>query len=398
MLWIALALASGTCPPEGDGLRLHLITVTPGGDLFSSMGHTALLFTAPGQPGLVLNWGAYDGSKASVPTFLRGELPYFLNRQPFDNLVKRTQDQGRTMIVQRLDLERAPTFALLKELELRARKETREYKYHWRDANCATKARDALDEVTGGALSAAWAGQADTTARFEGSRHLHRWPIPHFAWRLAVSSRLDEPMSVWERTMLPEHLMREVANARTERGPLVDATCTMVEGSYGWAPEQPPASWPPALPGLLGSVAVLGAARTGRTRTVGALTTLYGTVLGVLGTASFGLWALGTLEGVGPTDLWTIAGPWSWGLAVAGVAAWRGRFGARSRGVALVLAAVGLLGGLVSVVTPARNGDVVLALLPGLLACVAALWVAHPRGNDAGSSRAMDASAERAAP
>ncbi len=367
-------------------MRVHLLTISPGDTLVTSMGHTALAFSGGGmkQPA-VYDWGAYDASSDNaLAKVAAGELVYFLRVKSFGRFYAKVKGRDRTLVGQVLDIPSEETHALQKRIEALSHPLEREYKYHWADANCATKVRDALDEATHGALAAGLDRPVPNTARFEANRHFHRWPAIGFGWRFIISNRVDQPLTAWQRTMLPEHLMRDVGQLTVswdgaEPRPLVKTHCDMRDGGFGFAPKTPPARWPWALPGLLVSVLVLlssskvNSNRRAR-RWTGTLAGVYGLALALLGTVGFALWALTAIDGLGPTQNWLLAGPQTWVLVWAGDRFARGKqLGAMLQRALMALGALGLLGLALWPVTLTANGDMLSALLPGLLASIVAL-------------------------
>ncbi|MCB9689441.1 MAG: DUF4105 domain-containing protein [Alphaproteobacteria bacterium] len=365
MWWVAAALAGSVCGGD-DGPHVSLVTIAPGGDLFSSMGHTALVFEGGWlQQPEAYDWGAFHQSPDAMLLFLRGELPYFLHHQRWTRLVAKTADQRRTMLVQRLDLPEDVVLGLLERVEAESAPDRRDYTYRWDTANCSTRARDALDTATDGRLRSLLGHPVDATARTEGARHLWRWPIPAFAWRFVTSHALDRPLDGWAWSMVPQRLMEEL-----DATDLVAERC-VAEAAYGFAPAEPPARWPWVIPGLLGS-AVLLAAR-GRPRLTGALIAVYGLVLALLGTSSFLLWTVTGLPGVGPTANWLLAGPQSWAWLAVGWRRTRGPLTGGWRALVAALAALGASSPLVLLVPGhADTTEQIAAFLPGLIACALA--------------------------
>ncbi len=358
---------------------LHLVTVAPGDDLFSSMGHDALVFSGGGlESPIAFDWGAYDTRHPDpITAFLTGELPYFLNVQPLSRLERTVRAQDRLAVAQQLRVPSERIEALYAELRATAGPDRGAYAYHWGTANCATRARDALDRLTDGALAQQLSDPVATTARHEALRHLWRWPLLAYPWRFITSRRLDQPLTEWDRTMIPEHLHREVAGIVLPDGPLVTHSCTLVDGSHGWAPKNPPETWVFALPGLLGSTLLVAATITARRRVAGGLILFCSGVLLALGIPSLVLWSLSSMDGIGPTENWLLAGPQS--AVFTGVSTYliRKRPVPKAWIAALLATGALALGVIVLDLRPNGqvNGDIVTSLLPAVLTSVWAGWM-----------------------
>jgi len=182
--------------------------------------------------------------------------------------------------------------------------------------------------------------------------------------------------------------MHSLDKVRYTRGgveiPLVTRSCVLREGGHSWAPAAPGSPWPwSAGGGLLAALtAGLGLGGRGRAARVGAglLIALHALWASFLGLATFVLWSISQLDGVGPTENWLFAGPQTLLLVWAGLRLVRGRaLGPRALQAVRALGALGLLA------IPARlnplwaldNLDMIAAFLPPLLAAVAVL---HRRG------------------
>jgi len=366
-------------PSPDDPVQVYLVTVTPGWDAISSLGHTLVLVAGGGHdPALTYNWGAYDTSSDTVvQDFVRGELPYFLATWVWPAQREALLEQGRAALAQKLDLDDPEGF--VGALEEAAKPENNRYVYDWRTANCATKARDFLDDQLDGTLASQWSVPADTTAREQIRRHLGRATAQDLGWSFVASSEVNEPLSEWEAALFPDQLMASVADTTVNGEPLVSETCLLLPGRFGWAPERPPPTWPWLVPGgLFGWLAVSGAQglrgenqRSGRWLLGGSLLA-YGAFLAFLGTTTLAL-ALGTsMRAAGPTPAWLLASPHSLVFVAAAVPVLRGRpiprWLALGGVLSAALAVVGLL------VAPPGIG---LALAPGTLACAWAMWRAQ---------------------
>ncbi len=200
-------------PTKGEPVQVYLVTVTPGWDAISSLGHTLILVAGGDRDDAVTyNWGAYDSSSSSVTEdFLRGELPYFLATWAWPAQRESLLEQGRAALAQRLRLDDPDAFVAA--LDTAAAPENARYTYDWRTANCATKARDFLDAQLDGSLATAWSHPADTTPRYEIRRHLGKATAQDLGWSFVAGAEVDEPLSEWERALMPDRLMESVAEA-----------------------------------------------------------------------------------------------------------------------------------------------------------------------------------------
>lgn len=382
---------------KGEPMKIHLLTTSPGDQVFNSMGHTAIsLSGGPLEEAEVYNWGAYNGQTENILSkFLSGRMEFWLANEVWKVQWKRTVRQDRTMVAQELAVPQARAAELLDMLEEEFKPENRNYIYHWAKDNCATRARDVLDEITGGAVKAALDSPVPWSARHEGARHLAQWAPVSFGFNFLASSYLDQPLTEWDVGMVPERLMKSLSKVEVTAGwpdgkprPLVTETCTLRVGGNAWAPPAPLPTWPPALIGLLlalggGGLGMVGAGRSGdaggsRAARAGAGALLGASLLfgGVLGTVTLLLWANSDLDGVGPTENWAFAGPQTLLLFGLLVRALRGKAGAGAARAAAAIAGLGVVYTVLKPVVglPQANWDMVGAFLPAVLAAAAVIW------------------------
>ena len=362
-----------TLPDTHTPLQVYVVSVTPGWDAMSSLGHTMVLFAGGGlsEP-VTYNWGAFDASSETVMRdFASGELPYFLVEWSWPAMHQSLLEQGRGAVGQRLALDDAEARAFMERLEHDPARDG--YIYDWATANCSTKARDAIDEEFDGALAKAWAKPVSTTPRYDVRRHLGAFVARDLAWSFIAGPEVDVPLTAWERTMFPERLLEALEGAKQADGArVVDQTCVLLPGRFQWAPERPAPTWLWSIPGLLAGwmalAAMMGKGRTAQ-RLLGSATVLYGLFLTGLGGSTLLVSMLTAMKGAGPTWAWALAGPQSVVLVVGGVQAWRGRSAGPwmkiSLGTVLVASLVGA--------SLAASG-LGAAFVPGILGCVIGLW------------------------
>src|SRR5690606_12603044 len=99
MLLLAPARAQDT-----SRLRITLLTCTPGDELYSIFGHSALRVTdSTGRTDIVYNYGTFNfDDKNFYIRFARGKLNYFLSLEYFEDFVTQYAYTGRLITEQEL--------------------------------------------------------------------------------------------------------------------------------------------------------------------------------------------------------------------------------------------------------------------------------------------------------
>ena len=123
--------------------QVSLITILPGKALYSSFGHTAIRVLDPKAGSDVL----YNYGLSENPFDLTFAARMLVGRMEFtvgvldtkSELQFYSQDENRTIIEQRLDLDEAQKESMLSALETNALPENRIYNYRYFSDNCATR-------------------------------------------------------------------------------------------------------------------------------------------------------------------------------------------------------------------------------------------------------------------
>jgi len=102
----ALIGISGYSQPDSCHLRISLLTCSPGEELYSSFGHTALRVTDQSTGSdLVFNYGTFDDSDPYFYLkFTRGLMLYALSVYPYTDFQWEYKMQNRSVIEQELQL------------------------------------------------------------------------------------------------------------------------------------------------------------------------------------------------------------------------------------------------------------------------------------------------------
>lgn len=286
----------------GSELTISLLTMGPGDHPFYKFGHDAILVhDAKLHRDDVYNYGTFDyRSPALIADFLKGRLRYWLSVQSLAVTIAHYRAEKRSILAQELALAPEQRRALADRLAHDALPENRYYRYDYYRDNCATRVRDAIDDVVGGRLRAASRAPARLTYRGHTAR-LTADDLPvYFGLDLAMGDAIDRPITQWEEMFLPsmvEQRLRQVtlaapsADGTAADAPLVARETLLLDADRAPLREMPP-RWglPMALVGTMigAAFAILGCA----SRASRAARTAFGTALGFVG---FGAGVLGCI-------------------------------------------------------------------------------------------------------
>lgn len=225
--------ANASAYQVSPGSKMSIITCTPGPDLYSLFGHTAIRFqdTVKGKYlDLVYNYGTFIFDDDFYPKFARGKLDYVLSREKFGEFQQEYIATGRGIYEQDLILtleERQKLFDLLEE---NATPENRTYRYDFFYDNCATRVRDAIMRATSGnpqpdglgyvfvpqdkledisKINFSYVYPQAYTFRHAIQNYLQYQPWSDFGIDLALGMPCDKVMDKGQCMFLPDSLMHD---------------------------------------------------------------------------------------------------------------------------------------------------------------------------------------------
>ncbi len=218
-------------------LRISLLTCSPGEELYSTFGHSALRITdSITNEDIVYNYGTFDFSEPGFYIkFIRGKLNYYLSTDDFISFKESFLQDKRNMIEQVLNLNcnEKQKMALLLHQNLMA--ENKFYKYDFLFDNCTTRLRDLLEK------------SADSTVRFKPVINKpatfrqfifeymdfndNQWG--KFGMNLLLGNKTDAIMNTRETMFLPDYLMRGFDKGTIGSKPIVSATNNILKISAG---------------------------------------------------------------------------------------------------------------------------------------------------------------------
>lgn len=129
---------------QGCNLRISLLTCSPGTELYSTFGHSALrVIDQSTNTDIVFNYGTFDFDDPHFyEKFIRGKLLYFVSISSFSDFMLEYQYEGRGVTEQVINLSCEEKQSLLNALNENAKEENKYYKYDFVYDNCTTRLRD----------------------------------------------------------------------------------------------------------------------------------------------------------------------------------------------------------------------------------------------------------------
>ena len=223
-----LILFQNLCAQQDSAchLRISLLTCTPGKELYSTFGHSALRVVDSARPlDIIFNYGTFDfGDPAFYSKFVRGKLLYFVSVDEFENFVAAYQYEGRGITEQVLNLSCSEAQQLFAALQENAKEENKYYKYDFVSDNCTTRLRDIVFKNAGPAVATR---EIRPQARVSFRNLIHEYlNKSHQYWSklgidILLGIPLDKNISNSEAMFLPDYLLKAFDSTKTGNQPLI---------------------------------------------------------------------------------------------------------------------------------------------------------------------------------
>jgi hypothetical protein len=192
-------------------MRVSLLTCSPGSELYSIFGHSALrIIDSSVGTDIVYNYGTFDfGDPEFYSKFVRGKLLYFLSQESFSDFAAQYAYEERTMDEQLLDLSCYQKHQIQKFIYNNLQGDNKFYKYDFLYDNCTTRLRDIIEQFRDQGLKegpiriAAGMTFRDGIHYYLNNGEMH-WS--KFGIDLLLGSRIDKKMTNREAMFLPEFL------------------------------------------------------------------------------------------------------------------------------------------------------------------------------------------------
>lgn len=268
--------------------KISLLTASPGPELYSVFGHSALWVYDP-VSGLdeVYNWGTFDFNTPNFyPLFIRGRLLYMLTVTSLNGFLYSYMIEGRSVDEQALNLAQPEKQAIYDFLQINRRPENIHYLYDFFYDNCATRIRDLVAQH----LDIDWGPDPhpheDRSFRQMLKPYLNHIPWIGFGIDILLGLPSDKKASPWHYMFLPDEMAIAFQQARHSDGRmLVNDYNVLLPRTYEAGkpfPITPEMVFWGLL--LLGSISLL------KLRIARIVDKLFFTLLGITGMLLFFLW------------------------------------------------------------------------------------------------------------
>lgn len=199
-----------------ENSKISLITCSPGDELYSVFGHSAVRVTdSINRIDVVFNYGTFDFSDPNFYTnFVKGRLNYILSLAYFNRFVMEYDMEERWVKEQVLNIDRDKRQLLFDSLLVNYQPENRYYLYDFFMDNCATRIRDIFVEAIPQRIEFDYSNfEQGQSFRQLLQPYLVQKPWARFGIDLALGLPADRIASTWDYMFLPDHMLTAFGNA-----------------------------------------------------------------------------------------------------------------------------------------------------------------------------------------
>ena len=136
---------------DSCGLRVSLLTCTPGQELYSTFGHSALrVVDSIKSYDTIFNYGTFDFyDPGFIGKFVKGRLLYFVSTDGLNSFLEEYEYFKRGVTEQVINLSCEQKEKLVAALFENAKEENKYYRYDFNYDNCTTRLRDMVEKASG---------------------------------------------------------------------------------------------------------------------------------------------------------------------------------------------------------------------------------------------------------
>ena len=201
-------------PTLSPAAKISLVTCSPGDELYTAFGHSAIRILDP-ELGFdrLYNFGTFDMSVGNFYLrFARGDLLYQLSVDQGDADIEEHGALGQGVTEAQLNLTPEQKQSLFGALETNLAPENRYYRYDFLLDNCSTRVRDVFEKIIG--TPVADKSVANVTFRQMLDPYLERIPWIRFGIYLLLGAGVDRLVTPREACFLPNNLESAICQTK----------------------------------------------------------------------------------------------------------------------------------------------------------------------------------------
>lgn len=236
MIFLFMMISLLSFGQDSCRVRVSLLTCSPGDELYSTFGHSALRVTdSVSNTDVVYNYGTFNFDEPGFYSkFVRGKLKYFVSTEDFYSFEANYKYENRSITEQVLDLTCGQKQAVQQFLTWNLMPQNRYYKYDFTFDNCTTRLWDLLETVSDSSVKSNAENRDHSTFRDAIHEYLDK---NHKSWDklgidILLGSRLDKEMTYRQTLFLPDNLMKAFDSATLNGIPLVNEKDIILKKTY----------------------------------------------------------------------------------------------------------------------------------------------------------------------
>ncbi len=190
-----------------DNTQISLITITPGKEVFSWFGHSAIRISNPDIEDRLFDTGVFSYTDTFVQDLVQGKLYFGAYQSYAEGTINAYERENRivsTLPLTLTNLEKAETIEFI---NYHSKWENHIYLYDYYLDNCATRLRDIINKNTDDDLKT-WASDIGegTTFRKLTTHYMTRNFLINFVFNYLEGPSIDYPINRYEASFIPEKL------------------------------------------------------------------------------------------------------------------------------------------------------------------------------------------------
>ena len=219
---------------DSCSIRISLLTCTPGAELYSIFGHSALRVVDNNtRTDIVYNYGTFDFNDPQFYSkFVRGKLLYYLTQEYFGDFRSDYDMEGRGIVEQLLNLTCEEKKQVQQALFLNLQGNNKYYKYDFLFDNCTTRLRDLVKSGTNSKFKTGNILPAEKTS-FRDLIHYYLNRSKMYWSKLGIDlllgSKIDRQITNEEAMFLPDYLEKGFDNSSSSNKNLVTAKNSILQ-------------------------------------------------------------------------------------------------------------------------------------------------------------------------